>query len=222
MFNKILIANRGEIACRIIKTARRLGIRTVAVYSEADAGSPVVRAADEAVCVGPAAPRQSYLNIPNIIGAALKTGADAVHPGYGFLSEDPDFAEVCAEEGITVVGPPPEVMAALGDKSTARRLMSEAAKDADLAVRVVSFKGSLQALRNWEPHLNQAKLNRIERSRLIADLYEAMTDTPIRQRPGRSEPRCLKRRPKNYELMTRPRHEMKETPHRNRYRAGIA
>ena len=102
-----------------------------------------------------------------------------------------------------------------------RRLMSEAAKDADLAVRVVSFKGSLQALRNWEPHLNQAKLNRIERSRLIADLYEAMTDTPIRQRPGRSEPRCRKRRPKNYELMTRPRHEMKEIPHRNRYRAEI-
>ena len=95
-------------------------------------------------------------------------------------------------------------------------------KEADLAVRVVGYKGSLQALRNWEPHLNQAKLNRIERARLIADLYEAMTDTPIRQRPGRSEPRCRKRRPKNYELMTRPRHEMKETPHRNRYRAGIA
>jgi hypothetical protein len=103
-----------------------------------------------------------------------------------------------------------------------RRLMSEAAKDADLAVRVVSFKGSLQALRTWEPHLNQAKLNRIERSRLIADLYEAIIDTPIRQRPGRSEPRCRKRRPKNYDLMTRPRHQMKETPHRNRYRAEIA
>jgi IS4 transposase len=100
-----------------------------------------------------------------------------------------------------------------------RRLM---AKAADLAVRVVSFKGSLQVLRNWEPHLNQGKLDRLERSRLIADLYEAMTDTPIRQRPGRSEPRCRKRRPKNYELMTRPRHEMKETPHRNRYRAEMA
>ncbi len=103
-----------------------------------------------------------------------------------------------------------------------RRLMDEAAKAADLAVRVVSFKGSLQALRNWEPHLNQGKLNRLERSRLIADLHEAITDTPIRQRPGRSEPRCRKRRPKNYELMTRPRHGMKETPHRNGYRAETA
>lgn len=103
-----------------------------------------------------------------------------------------------------------------------RRLMLDAAKAADLAVRVVSFKGSLQALRNWEPHLNQGKLNRTERTRLIADLHEAITDTPIRQRPGRSEPRCRKRRPKNYELMTRPRHEMKETPHRNRYRAETA
>ena len=103
-----------------------------------------------------------------------------------------------------------------------RRLMGEAAKEADISFRAVSFKGSLQALRNWEPHLNQGKLTRIERSRLIADLYEAMTDTPIRQRPGRSEPRCRKRRPKNYELMTRPRHEMKETPHRSKYRAEIA
>ena len=103
-----------------------------------------------------------------------------------------------------------------------RRLMAEAAKEANLAVRVVSFKGSLQALRNWEPHLNQAKMSRIERSRLIEDLYEAMTDTPIRQRPGRTEPRCRKRRPKNYELMTRPRHEMKEISHRNKYRAEIA
>lgn len=103
-----------------------------------------------------------------------------------------------------------------------RRLMGEAAKEADISFRAVSFKGSLQALRNWEPHLNQGKLTRIERSRLIADLYEAMTDTPIRKRSGRSEPRCRKRRPKNYELMTRPRHEMKETPHRNKYRAEIA
>jgi len=100
--------------------------------------------------------------------------------------------------------------------------MAEAAKAEDVAVRLVSFKGGLQAQRNWEPHLNQGKLNRTERARLIADLYEAMTDTPIRQRPGRSEPRCRKRRPKNYELMTRPRHEMKEIPHRNRYRAEIA
>jgi hypothetical protein len=100
-----------------------------------------------------------------------------------------------------------------------RRLMYEAAEEADLEVRVVSFKGSLQALRNWEPHLNQAKVSKAERFRLISDLYGAMTNTPIRQRPGRNEPRCLKRRPKTYQLLTSPRHEMKEIPHRNRYRA---
>ena len=100
-----------------------------------------------------------------------------------------------------------------------RQLMYEAAEEADLKVRVVSFKGSLQALRNWEPHLNQAKISKAERFRLISDLYDAMTNTPIRQRPGRSEPRCLKRRPKNYQRLTAPRHEMKEIPHRNRYRA---
>jgi hypothetical protein len=101
-----------------------------------------------------------------------------------------------------------------------RQLMSEAAKEADIAVRDVSFKGSLQALRNWEPHFNQAKVSRAERLRLMSDLYEAITDTPIRQRPGRSEPRCRKRRPKNYELMTAPRQKMKEISHRNRYRAA--
>lgn len=100
-----------------------------------------------------------------------------------------------------------------------RRLMYEAAEEADLEVRVVSFKGSLQALRNWEPHLNQAKVSVAERFRLISDLYDAMTNTPIRQRPGRSEPRCLKRRPKNYQLLTSPRHAMREILHRNRYHA---
>lgn len=100
-----------------------------------------------------------------------------------------------------------------------RRLMYEAAEEADIEVRVVSFKGSLQALRNWEPHLNQAKVSVAERFRLISDLYDAMTNTPIRQRPGRSEPRCLKRRPKNYQLLTSPRHAMKEIPHRNRFHA---
>ena len=101
-----------------------------------------------------------------------------------------------------------------------RRLMYEAAEEADLEVRVVSFKGSLQALRNWEPHLNQAKISKAERFRLVSDLYDAMTNTPIRQRPGRSEPRCIKRRPKSYQLLTAPRHEMKAVPHRNRCRAA--
>lgn len=103
-----------------------------------------------------------------------------------------------------------------------RRLMCEAAKEVDLKTRIVSFKGSVQALRNWEPHLNQAKISRPERFRLISDLYEAMTNTPIIQRPGRSEPRCLKRRKKNYQLMTLPRYEMKEIQHRNRYHAEAA
>ncbi len=103
-----------------------------------------------------------------------------------------------------------------------RRLMCEAAKEANIEVRVVSFKGSVQALRNWEPHLNQAKISGSERFRLICDLYEAMTNTPVKQRPGRSEPRCLKRRKKNYQLMTSPRHEMKEIQHRNNYHAAAA
>jgi len=103
-----------------------------------------------------------------------------------------------------------------------RHLMFEAAREACLPVRSVSFKGSLQALRNWEPHLNQAKISNAERFRLISDLYEAITDTPIRHRPGRSEPRCCKRRPKNYQMLTAPRSEMKEIPHRHKYHAEIA
>ena len=103
-----------------------------------------------------------------------------------------------------------------------RRLMCEAAKEMDVQVRGVSFKGSVQALRNWEPHLNQAKISRAERFRLLNDLYAAMTNTPTQQRTGRSEPRCLKRRKKNYQLMTAPRHEMREILHRNRYHAATA
>lgn len=103
-----------------------------------------------------------------------------------------------------------------------RRLMYEAAEEADIEVRVVSFKGSVQALRSWEPHLNQAKISRIERSRLISDLYDAVTNTPIRQRPGRSEPRCIKRRKKNYQLMTSPRREIRVIAHRSKYQAENA
>ncbi|CAM5432304.1 Carbamoyl-phosphate synthase large chain [Streptomyces glaucescens] len=126
MFDKVLIANRGEIALRIIRTCRDLGVRTVAVYSTPDADARFVHAADEAVHIGPGAPTRSYLNIPNIIGAALRTGAQAIHPGYGFLSEDPYFAEICADAGITFIGPPPDVMENVGDKATARRLMTAA------------------------------------------------------------------------------------------------
>ena len=126
MFSKILIANRGEIAVRIARACKEIGTPCVAVYSTADADSAAVRLADETVHIGPPAPAKSYNNIPNIIGAALKTGADAIHPGYGFLSEDPYFAEICADNGITFIGPPPDVMEKVGNKATARDLMSKA------------------------------------------------------------------------------------------------
>jgi acetyl-CoA carboxylase, biotin carboxylase subunit len=126
VFTKVLIANRGEIALRVARACRELGIQSVAVYSTADADSAVVRHADESVHIGPPATGRSYLHIPSIIGAALKTGADAIHPGYGFLSEDPYFAEICDNEGITFIGPRPEVMERVGDKATARDLMQKA------------------------------------------------------------------------------------------------
>ncbi|BDT67121.1 acetyl-/propionyl-coenzyme A carboxylase alpha chain [Comamonadaceae bacterium OS-1] len=126
MFNKILIANRGEIACRVIKTARRMGIRTVAVYSQADANARHVRLADEAVCIGPAAARESYLVADKILTAALQTGAQAVHPGYGFLSENADFADACAQAGVVFIGPPASAIRAMGSKSSAKTLMEKA------------------------------------------------------------------------------------------------
>src|SRR5512146_2460593 len=111
MFTKILIANRGEIALRIIRACKAIGMKTVAVYSEADRDSLHVRFADEAVCVGPAPSRDSYLNIPRIIAAAAITNADAIHPGYGFLSENADFAEICASSGMKFIGPTAEMIA---------------------------------------------------------------------------------------------------------------
>ncbi|MFZ4755395.1 MAG: acetyl-CoA carboxylase biotin carboxylase subunit [Miltoncostaeaceae bacterium] len=123
---KLLVANRGEIAVRVLRTARELGIPTVAVYSTADANSLAVEMADEAVCIGPPAARDSYLDVRNVIGAAEVTGCDAVHPGYGFLSENPDFATECANNGIRFVGPAPEVMARMGDKIRAKDAAIEA------------------------------------------------------------------------------------------------
>jgi acetyl-CoA carboxylase, biotin carboxylase subunit len=126
MFKKILIANRGEIALRIIRTAKEMGIATVAVYSTADRDSLHVRFADEAVCIGPPSSAESYLNIPRIMAAVEITNADAVHPGYGFLAENAEFSEVCAEYGVKFIGPTPEQIRRMGDKVTAKETMIEA------------------------------------------------------------------------------------------------
>ncbi|WP_294273956.1 acetyl/propionyl/methylcrotonyl-CoA carboxylase subunit alpha [uncultured Sphingomonas sp.] len=126
MFQKILIANRGEIACRVIRTARAMGIATVAVYSDADAGAPHVRLADEAIRLGPAPAAESYLKAELILAAAKETGADAIHPGYGFLSERESFAKACAEAGVAFIGPPPNAIAAMGDKIESKKLAKAA------------------------------------------------------------------------------------------------
>lgn len=123
MFKKILIANRGEIALRIIRTCKELGIKTVAVYSEADKNSLHVTFADEAVCIGPALSKDSYLKIPVIISAAQITGAEAIHPGYGFLAENANFSEICAESGIKFIGPSPEMIHMMGNKANAKETM---------------------------------------------------------------------------------------------------
>ena len=147
MFKKILIANRGEIACRVIKTARRLGIRTIAVYSDADREALHVKLADEAVHIGGSAARDSYLSIDKIIAACVKTGAEAVHPGYGFLSENPDFATALKKAKIAFVGPPPKAIKAMGDKIASKKLAAKAGvstvpghmgliKDAEQAIRI--------------------------------------------------------------------------------------
>src|SRR3712207_3432708 len=126
MFSKILIANRGEIACRVIRTARRLGVRTVAVYSEADANALHAEMADEARPIGPPPVWESYLRADAILDAASKSGAEGIHPGYGFLSENAAFADACAKAGVTFIGPPASAIRAMGGKSEAKALMEEA------------------------------------------------------------------------------------------------
>ena len=123
MFNKILIANRGEVALRIMRACKELGVHTVAVYSTEDADTYPVQYADERVCIGPAQATKSYLVMANIIQAALNTGAEAIHPGYGFLAENADFARMCAENGLVFIGPSADCIDRMGDKSSARETM---------------------------------------------------------------------------------------------------
>ena len=149
MFSKILVANRGEIALRIIRACKELGVRTVAVYSDVDADSPPVHLADEAVCIGAAPPSQSYLNIPAIISAAEITDVDAIHPGYGFLSENAHFAEICESCQIKFIGPSPNAIRAMGDKMAARQTMSK--------VGIPIIPGTQEAVKDKEEALRIAK-----------------------------------------------------------------
>src|SRR5262245_12648339 len=126
MFQRILVANRGEIALRVIRACKDLGVEAVAVYSEADRDAPYLDLADRKICIGPASAAESYLKVPRLISAAEVTEADAIHPGYGFLSEKADFAEKCRDSNIEFIGPPPEAMHALGNKEQARRLAQQA------------------------------------------------------------------------------------------------
>ena len=149
MFSKILIANRGEIAVRVIRACKEMGIRTVAVYSEADRNSLHVRLADEAICVGGPRPEQSYLNIPAIISAAEITDVEGIHPGYGFLSQNAHFAEICESCNITFIGPPAEAMRLMGDKLAAKDLVRKAG--------IPIIPGSMAAVRNKEDALKTAR-----------------------------------------------------------------
>ncbi len=148
MFNKILIANRGEIAVRIIRACREMGIATVAVYSEADKDALHAQMADEAICIGPASPKDSYLNVQNIISATVLSGAQAIHPGFGFLSENSKFAKICKECNITFIGPDPECIDNMGNKSNARDIMIKAG--------IPIVPGSKGAIENEEDLLKTA------------------------------------------------------------------
>src|SRR5271166_26836 len=150
MFRKILIANRGEIACRVIATARRLGIYTVAVYSEADAGARHTRLADEAWPIGPAPARQSYLVVEKILDVARRSGAEAIHPGYGFLSENAGFAAACKQASVVFIGPPEAAIRAMGSKAESKTLMERSG-----VPLVPGYHGEAQDLARSEEHTSE-------------------------------------------------------------------
>ena len=151
MFEKILIANRGEIALRIHRACKEMGIKTVAIHSTADEDAMHVRLADESVCIGPNSIEQSYLNIPAIISAATVTNADAIHPGYGFLSESENFAHIVEEHDFVFIGPKPEHIANMGDKISAKKMMIEA--------HIPVVPGSTEVIDNLEKAKNAAEEN---------------------------------------------------------------
>jgi 3-methylcrotonyl-CoA carboxylase alpha subunit len=178
MFNKILIANRGEIACRVAATARRMAIRTVAVYSDADAHAKHVAACDESVHIGGNAPKDSYLRWERIIEAALATGAQAIHPGYGFLSENEDFARACAEAGLVFIGPPPSAIKDMGLKAESKQLMERAG-----VPLVPGYHGA-----NQDTALLQAEADRIGYPVLIKASAGGWGQGHARGRQGRGLP----------------------------------
>ncbi|HEX8552492.1 MAG TPA: acetyl-CoA carboxylase biotin carboxylase subunit [Abditibacteriaceae bacterium] len=149
MFSKVLVANRGEIAVRVIRACREMGIATVAVYSQADADAAHVRLADQAVCIGPGPAKESYLNIANIVSAATITGAEAIHPGYGFLAENSSFAEICEQVKIKFIGPPPSVIDAMGNKASARKQM--------MLANVPIIPGTPEAIKDEKEALDAAR-----------------------------------------------------------------
>ena len=155
MFKKILIANRGEIALRIIRACREMGIQSVVVHSTADATSMAVRLADERVCIGPASSKDSYLNIPSILSAAALTNADAIHPGYGFLSENAQFARMIEEHGFVFIGPKPEHIETMGDKVTAKQTV----KALGLPV-VPGSDGAIESVAEGQKFADQSSLRR--------------------------------------------------------------
>ena len=193
MFSKILIANRGEIAVRIIKTCRRMGIKTVVVYSEADADSLAVEMADEAVAIGPPPAAQSYLLADRIIQACKDTGAQAVHPGFGFLSEKAEFAQACADAGIVFIGPNPHAIAAMGDKIESKKAAARAGVTTVPGhVGEIADMDSLRVLECFamaERHFAvEVPTNELDSVATVGDIIRVIAQARAPQAPRRSAP----------------------------------